>query len=77
MSDELSASKEALHEQDPGFRRLETDHHRLELELNELTRHKTLTPEEESHKKQLQIEKLHAKDRMEAMMRRHMKEQPT
>jgi uncharacterized protein YdcH (DUF465 family) len=69
MSDELSASKERLRKQDPDFRKLETEHHRLELELNGLIRRKTLTPQEESHKKQIQVEKLHAKDRMEAMIR--------
>jgi len=72
MSDELSAFKDRLRKQDPTFRKLEAEHQRLELELNGLIRRKTLTPQEESHKKQIQVEKLHAKDRMEAMIRELM-----
>ena len=75
MSDERSELKEALRKRNLDFRKLETEHHRLELELNQLVRHKTLTPQEESHKKQIQIEKLHAKDRLEAMVRQQMKQQ--
>ncbi len=77
MSDELSAFKEALRKRNLDFRKLETEHHRLDLELNELIRHKTLTPQEESHKKQIQTKKLHTKDRMEAMIREYMKQQTT
>jgi len=73
MADELAALKESLRKQNLDFRKLEAEHHRLELELNELIRRKTLTPQEESHKKQIQVEKLHAKDRMEAMIRQYMK----
>lgn len=51
------------------YRKLEREHHRLEVELNELVRHKTLTPQEESEKKRIQVEKLHTKDRMEAILR--------
>ncbi|HEY5593649.1 MAG TPA: DUF465 domain-containing protein [Nitrospiria bacterium] len=73
MADELAGLKESLRKQNLDFRKLEAEHHRLELELNELIRRKTLTPQEESHKKQIQVEKLHAKDRMEAMIRQYMK----
>lgn len=73
MSDELASFKDVLRKRDPDFRKLEEEHHRLELELNRLTRRKTLTPQEESHKKQIQVEKLHTKDRMEAMIRQSMK----
>jgi len=72
MSDEQHSLKEKLRKQNEDFRKLETEHHRLERELNRLIRHKTLTPEEETHKKQIQVEKLHAKDRMEAMIRDYM-----
>ncbi len=75
MSDELSAFREELRKRNPDFRTLETEHHRLERELRELIRRKTLTPQEESHKKQIQVEKLHAKDRMAAMIRQYMKQQ--
>jgi uncharacterized protein YdcH (DUF465 family) len=74
MSDDLSLFKESLRKQDQDFRKLEEEHHRLELALNELIRRKTLTPQEESHKKQIQVEKLHAKDRMEVMIRQYMKQ---
>jgi uncharacterized protein YdcH (DUF465 family) len=72
MSDELSGFRDRLRKQDRDFRKLEMEHHRLELELSGLVRRKTLTPQEESHKKQIQVEKLHAKDRMEAMIREYM-----
>jgi uncharacterized protein YdcH (DUF465 family) len=77
MSDDLSLFKESLRKQNLDFRKLETEHHRLERELNKLIRRKTLTPQEESHKKQIQVEKLHAKDRMEEMIRQYMKQQTT
>ena len=77
MSDEVSTFREELRKRNLDFRKLDASHHRLELELNELTRRKTLTPQEESHKKQIQVEKLHTKDRMEAMMRQYMKQQTT
>ncbi len=51
------------------YLKLKQEHHRLEIELNALVRHKTLTPEEESEKKKIQIEKLHMKDRMEGILR--------
>jgi len=53
---------------------LEEEHHRLELELNGLIRRKVLTPQEELSKKQIQVEKLHTKDRIEAMIRDFMKQ---
>lgn len=51
------------------YRKLKEEHHRLEIELNELVRHKTLTPEEETEKKRIQVEKLQMKDRMEWILR--------
>lgn len=74
MSDELSIFRESLRERDPDFRKLEEEHQRLEQELNGLVRHKTLTPQEELHKKQVQVEKLHTKDRIEAKVRNYVKE---
>ena len=75
MSDELANFRDALRKRDPDFRKLEEEHHRLELELNGLTRRKTLTPREELQKKQVQVEKLHTKDRIEAMVRDFAKQQ--
>jgi len=76
MADELSVFKETLRRMNPEFRKLEEEHHRLERELNALIRHKTLTPQEELHKKQIQVEKLHTKDRIEAMVRQYQKQRP-
>ncbi|MFO0705550.1 MAG: YdcH family protein [Nitrospira sp.] len=53
------------------FRTLETTHHRLDGELTELQRRHVLTPQEELTKKQLQKEKLAAKDRMAELIRVH------
>jgi len=69
MTNEPSLFREALRERNPDFRKLEEEHHRLELELNGLLRRKVLTPQEEMSKKQIQVEKLHTKDRIEAMIR--------
>jgi uncharacterized protein len=75
MLDEQSIFREDLRKRDPDFRKLEEEHHRLELELNGLTRRKTLTPQEELQKKQVQVEKLHTKDRIEARVRDFVKQQ--
>lgn len=72
--DEVVILRETLRRSNPEFRKLESEHERLERELNELVRHRVLTPQEELHKKQIQVEKLHAKDRMEAILR-HYREQ--
>ena len=53
------------------FRTLETTHHRLDGELTELQRRHVLTPQEELAKKQLQKEKLAAKDKMAELIRLH------
>jgi uncharacterized protein YdcH (DUF465 family) len=74
MPDEHSIFRETLRERDPDFRKLEEEHQRLEQELNGLVRHKTLTPQEELHKKQVQVEKLHTKDRIEAKVRDYVKQ---
>ncbi|HUK55033.1 MAG TPA: DUF465 domain-containing protein [Nitrospiria bacterium] len=66
--------RDALRQRNAEFQKLEETHHRLERELNELIRRKTLTPEEESHKKQIQVEKLHTKDRLEAILREYTKQ---
>lgn len=51
------------------YRKLEVRHGRLEQELERLLRKRALTPREELSKKQIQVEKLHTKDRMEALVR--------
>jgi uncharacterized protein YdcH (DUF465 family) len=77
MLNERIEFREALRQRNLEFQKLEEVHHRLEQELNELTRRKTLTPKEELHKKQIQVEKLHTKDRMEAIIRDYLKQHET
>jgi len=77
MLNERIEFREALRQRNMEFQKLEEVHHRLEQELNELTRRKTLTPKEELHKKQIQVEKLHTKDRMEAIIRDYLKQHET
>lgn len=69
MDNNTSPSYQEARKSNPEYRKLEREHHRLEIELNELVRHKTLTPGEEVQKKRIQLEKLHTKDRMEAILR--------
>jgi len=77
MLNEGMGFREALRQRNSEFQKLEVEHHRLEQELNELTRRKTLTPQEELHKKQIQVEKLHLKDHMEAILRNYLKQHAT
>jgi ribosomal-protein-alanine N-acetyltransferase len=51
------------------FRKLYREHVNLDNQVSKMTRRKVLTPEEELHRKQLQVEKLKTKDRMEDMIR--------
>ncbi|PJA77720.1 MAG: DUF465 domain-containing protein [Nitrospirae bacterium CG_4_9_14_3_um_filter_51_5] len=53
------------------YQELEESHHRLDLELQRLSKHHVLTPQEELLKKHLQKEKLGKKDRMAALIREH------
>ena len=77
MLNERMEVREALRQRNSEFQRLEEEHHRLEKELNALIRRKTLTPQEELHKKQIQVEKLHLKDHMEAILRDYRKQRAT
>ena len=73
VTDETIA--EELRTSNPEFRELEESHHRLDIELQELTKHHVLTPQEELLKKQIQKEKLGKKDRMAALIRQYRTEQ--
>jgi len=53
------------------FKKLEEDHRKLEETLNEISRKKYLTTEEEVQKKQIQKQKLQFKDRMAQLVREH------
>jgi hypothetical protein len=66
---ELDPLRERLRKKNIEFRKLEARHMHLEQELERLLRKRALTPREELRKKQIQVEKLHTKDRMEALVR--------
>lgn len=63
-----------LRRSDRDYRLLEQRHQELSRQLDQLIRHHVLTPQEEVLKKQLQKQKLAAKDEMNAMLR-HYREQ--
>jgi uncharacterized protein YdcH (DUF465 family) len=58
------------------FKTLEETHQRLEDQLAELTKLHILTPEEEVRKKQIQFEKLAAKDKMADIVRQFKQNRP-
>jgi len=60
---------EQLRHSNTEFRDLETSHHRLDLELNELQKRHVLTPSEEIEKKRMQKEKLAKKDKLAELIR--------
>jgi uncharacterized protein YdcH (DUF465 family) len=51
------------------YKKLEEEHKRLELTLEEITKKKHLTSDEEVQKKQIQKQKLQSKDRMAELVR--------
>jgi uncharacterized protein YdcH (DUF465 family) len=59
-----SAIVERLRKTHHEFHQLEQQHRHLEERLDEITKRKVLTPQEEVEKKRLQVEKLQKKDRM-------------
>lgn len=65
-----------LRERNWRFRTLEKEHHQLDEALHGLNRRRTLTPQEELHKKQAQKKKLAAKDSMAEMIRSYKTESP-
>jgi uncharacterized protein YdcH (DUF465 family) len=66
MDDQMTTT---LRQHNREFRLLETRHRQLDEQLDELIRHRVLTPEEEIHKKELQKQKLAAKDGMTRLIR--------
>ena len=60
-----------LADRDPEFRRLLDEHRARESRLAELEQKGWLTSDEEQEEKRLKKEKLHLKDRMESLVRRH------
>jgi hypothetical protein len=64
---------EILRKESEEFRKLETEHKRLDKYLEEMNRKKFLTTDEEIEKKKLQKQKLQYKDRMAQMIRGYKK----
>lgn len=64
-----NGQRELVRQEKFEYRKLEAHHADLEAELETLVRKRALTPSDEIRKKQIQIEKLHAKDRMEEIVR--------
>lgn len=60
-----------LADRDPEFRRLLDEHRARESRLAELEQKGWLTSDEEQEEKRLKKEKLHLKDQMESLVRRH------
>lgn len=64
---------EVLRKKNYQFRTSEKSHHRLEASLDDLTRRKILSQEEEIQKKTFQKEKLAAKDTMNKIIQHYRK----
>ena len=62
---------EKLRRENDEFVFWESTHDRLEHEIREFNRRPHLTPPEDVHRKELQKEKLAAKDKMTEIMRRY------
>ena len=64
--------KEELLESDEEFRRLYDEHQNHERRLDEINRDPSPSADEEVLIKGIKVQKLHLKDRMEAMIRSHL-----
>jgi len=58
-----------LRSENEEYKKLEEEHKKLELALDEINKKKYLTPDEEIEKKRIQKQKLHFKDRMALLVR--------
>ncbi len=61
----------SLRSENDEYKKLEVEHKRLEVALEEIAKKKYLTSEEEVQKKQIQKQKLQFKDRMAQLVRDH------
>jgi uncharacterized protein YdcH (DUF465 family) len=75
MHDRDEELKEELVATDDEFRRLHEEHQNFEKRLEELTLKSLPSEEDESEEKQIKLQKLHLKDRMEAILRAHRHEE--
>ncbi len=60
-----------LRNENEEYQKLELEHKKFELALDELNKKKYLTPEDETEKKTIQKQKLHLKDRMAQLVKEH------
>ena len=67
----MNGIKELLMETDEEFHQLAAQHHRLEDRLDQLTSQSYLSEPEQVEEVTLKKQKLHLKDRMEDILRRH------
>ena len=72
MSEFRQALRQELLETDEEFRRLYEEHRRFDRRLQELLGKAAATDDEELLVKGLKVQKLHLKDRMEAILRTHL-----
>lgn len=61
----------ALRSENEEYQKLEEEHRKYELSLEEMNKKKYLTPEEELEKKNIQKQKLQLKDRMAQLVKGH------
>jgi uncharacterized protein YdcH (DUF465 family) len=71
MTDEQIA--EALKRENAEYQKLSQEHKKLDEWLDELSKKRYLTPEEDIEKKKKQKEKLYKKDRMAELIRNYKK----
>jgi len=71
MHDRDEELKQELIETDEEFRRLHDEHQNFERRLGELTLKSLPSEEDELEEKQIKLQKLRLKDRMEAIVRAH------
>jgi hypothetical protein len=66
--------KECLRKNDEEFRRLEQKHRQYEQQLEEISSHAFLTPEQQREKKDIKKLKLKVKDKMQQMIVNYRKQ---
>ena len=75
MNEQSQDPKELLLQTDEEFHQLAAKHHELEDRLHELTSKPYLSEPEQLEAVNLKKQKLHLKDRMESILRRHRSRQ--
>lgn len=60
-----------LRDENEEFKKIETEHKKLEISLADIDKKKYLSPEDEMLRKNIQKQKLHFKDKMANLVRAH------